>query len=290
MVLKLKTSMKEVYIDMKKIFVDVSVIVKSITLKINSKGTIKDQDHLDMLGVYFFTRLYATSKSILKLLPENLDEIDDYYDYNSIFSLTRNIIECSEMLYYVCFDDKNRDIQLLRFAYFKLYERNYMAEHFRQIRDKDNQEKCEKEIDSLIKKIERYPQFQNLNQEQRKRFKKIKGRFFDHSRNSIEKKMNYLHENSYKLAYSLFSASAHSFPTALYPMAYRSFNSKEGIDWEIEYITSALFIGSKYLAHSAKNLIDKLIKKHDFIYDRYSKEEKTDLEEIYNKLVVEFTG
>lgn len=272
------------YCEIKKLFLDILDMSKTITFLINSKNDLKYNNDPDIFGVVMFTRIYTISDSIRKLLPNDINHKDEYPDYNSIFSLSRNLIECVESLFYISFDVNDPNTKRFRLTYFNFFNFRIWIDHFKKIGDKEKRSEYISAKRDAIFLIQSNPIFMMLGNSDRKEFIKAKYKFFGYSRASLAKKMNYIDGDLYLESHYMFSASAHSYPPSLYPMAYRSFNSKEGMQWEIEYISTALRISSIYLAKTSKNMVKNIMTNIKFIYEQLSEHEKETLIKIRSRL------
>ena len=280
----IKNEVKEKYEKSRKYFLEILEHAKFITSEISSIDTSKCSKEPDIFGFILFTRIYVFAESISKILPKDIMSDDEYWDYNSIFSLTRNIIDCSETLFYICFDVNSRSNKLLRLAYLSLFELNFWISYYQETGEHKLKKTYIEIKKTALDEIEKSMFFKKLDNREAEIFKKGKSRIFGYYRNSLERKMNYINIKTYKGTYKFFSACTHSFPPSLYPMAFRNHNSKEGMEAEIEYITTALLICSVYCGQSANNLINYVIKRIKFIYEQFSEEEKTKLQKISVRL------
>lgn len=272
------------YSEIKKLFLDILDMSKTITFLINSKNDLKYNNDPDIFGVVMFTRIYTISDSIRKLLPNDINHKDEYPDYNSIFSLSRNLIECVESLFYISFDVNDPNTKRFRLTYFNFFNFRIWIDHFKKIGDKEKRSEYISAKRDAIFLIQSNPIFMMLGNSDRRAFIKAKYKFFGYSRASLAKRMNYIDGDLYLESHYMFSASAHSYPPSLYPMAYRSFNSNEGMQWEIEYISTALIISAVYLAKATRDMINNVITYTKFIYVKFSDHEKAILSEALPKL------
>lgn len=276
------------YRDIKAKFLDILEMSRFIAQQIPKKHIPPNNESSFIFGLRFYIRVYAMADSVSKLIPAYINyNTDAILDYNSIFSLSRNIIECSEPLFYVCYDIDDPKEQFLRLAYLKLFELRKWRQYCNRIEDLEGYKKFDCLLCKARQKISNDPTFnEKLNPDEKIEFKRAYERYFRYNEkeNALAYKMNYIKKKTYIAAYEFSSYCIHSFPQTVFPMAYRVYDSKEGIKTEVESIINALYVCSRYLAFSTDYFIKKIIVRANYIYFQFNEEEKAFLRNILTRL------
>lgn len=124
--------------------------ILTLGTEMSQKVAGRIENHTKAYATILFTRMCATSVSMMKLAPEI---IQSHWDCTSLFSLTRNLIENYHTLFYFSIDKINEDERELRKLFFDLHETKsrvdmlfYLAKE-----DKNQGSKIEKEIKDRIR-------------------------------------------------------------------------------------------------------------------------------------------
>jgi hypothetical protein len=195
----------------------------------------------------------VTGLSILILAPESeaANKKITHWDFSSLFSLTRNMMECYQTLFYLCVDNVSDDELKARRKLFNLHDYKSRKKLFSFIPQKLDNEEIEKfVVDELVNT--KY--FNTLDEKQQKHVLKGNNAFFI-NREEIEEKMG-KDKNEFKLLYNLFSNNIHSFPFGFY----RMIDGERGIgiksDVELRYSGLAIETAEQYIRDASKNIID----------------------------------
>lgn len=159
------------------------------------------------------------------------------WDYSSMFSLTRNIMECYQTLFYLCSQDVSDDELYARKKLFDIHDFKSRKKIFSFTNDEINNFAIEQD---LISKICETEYFKQLDDKRQKYFLKGENAFFI-SREDLEEQMGN-DKNTFKSLYKLFSSNTHSFPMGFYGMLEGERGTGVGTDVEINYSALALEI------------------------------------------------
>jgi hypothetical protein len=198
-----------------------------------------------------YTKICVTGLSLLILAPENeiANKKITHWDFSSLFSLTRNLIECHQTFFYLCVDNVADDELKARRKLFNLHDYKSRAKLFSYSPKKLENEEIEKLV---VEELLNTKYFKNLNEKQQKHFLKGDNAFFI-SREEIEEKMG-KDKNEFKLIYNLFSNNIHSFPMGFYGMIDSQRGIGEKSDIELKYSSLALEIAERNIRDASNNM------------------------------------
>lgn len=280
-------------------------VAKSIALQLESKDLNICSENPDLVGIDLFVRLISTSESIVKILPkEGKDFENKFLDYYSIFSLTRNIIETSEILFYIFMDTYNNDERFFRIKQLQVSDTNLWISKIKYILKEANNQTWKDELCKqskrkyeLLEEIKYNPIYKKLRPEANVKFKSVSKKFFKIARNKsedidlleledsnmyiLESDMKYLNKDTSIFAYFICSAISHSQSSTVNSFL---FNSKEGLKYALDNISTALYFSSVYFAHSSKIFIKKVIPVINTIYEQYTKAERMQLQKAFKHI------
>lgn len=197
------------------------------------------------------TRMCVIASSLLKLSPKKYEpkNLKVEWDYSSMFSLTRNIMECYQTLFYLC-SEKISDERYARKKLFDLHDFNSRKKLLAFTNSNIGNEDVEKQ---LVKELSATNYFKNLEKKRKDYFVKGDNAFFI-SREDLEEKMGH-DKSSFKSLYKLFSSNAHSFPMGFYGMLEGERGTGVGTKIEVEYSKLALDVAEKYIRKSSNDMI-----------------------------------
>ena len=146
-----------------------------------------------------YTKLCVTGMSIYILAPQSdiADKKIDHWDFSSLFSLTRNIMECYQTLFYLCIDKVPDDELKARRKLFNLHD-YYSRKTLFSFTDEKQEDKSIEEL--VIKELTETTYFKNLDQKQQNHFLRGENAFFI-SREEIEERFG-TKRNDFKLLYN----------------------------------------------------------------------------------------
>lgn len=193
-----------------------------------------------------FTRLCVLSTSLKKLSDHTVKGYKEHWDYASTFSMTRNIMECYQTLFYLCFDDVSEDEQKARKYLFNVHD-YYSRKKILQKEDIELE-------NFVINQLKSTAYFQNLSEKLQKDYLKGEKAFFV-SREDIDLKEGFPKEN-WKIIYKLLSANTHSFPLGFYRMVDASRGTGVFSETECSYTCLSLILSTTYLYRACTHMID----------------------------------
>jgi chorismate mutase len=218
-----------------------------------------------------YTKICVTGVSILILSPNSgiAEKKIPHWDFSSLFSLTRNIMECYQTFYYLCIDKVSEDEFKARRQLFNLHD--YYSRRTLLSFASENIENKEVEQE-IINKLTNTAYFKNLDPKQQKHFLKGNNPFFI-NREEIETKMGN-DKNNFKLLYKLFSSNTHSYPMGFYGMLEEERGTGVKSEVEIGYNALALEVAEYYVREAAKKILNIFPE----ISKKLTKEERQHLE------------
>ncbi|MCH7337934.1 DUF5677 domain-containing protein [Acinetobacter sp. NIPH 2699] len=203
-----------------------------------------------------FTKLCTTSKSLRKLLDHDVSrEYKADWDYASAFSLTRNIMECYQTLFYLCFDNVNEDELKARKALFNVHDYYSRKQFFSFLSETYDVQKEDTEIENFVlEQLKNSTFFKNLDEKERVKYLKGKNAFFI-SREDIEERDG-VDKNDFRYWYKLLSTNVHSFPMGFFRMIDGDRGTGVHSDVEEKYSTMALEVAENYLIRGCCNMLN----------------------------------
>lgn len=226
------------------------------TVKISTKiskdlGGRQVEDRLVWASV-FFTKMCVTSVTILIIAPDNMvaTKAIPHWDFSSIFSLSRNFIECYQAFFYLCVDQISTDEYNARRLLFDLHD--YHSKRI--LSSFINYNYSDTSIEEQIRiSLENTEYFNRLDGRQQKHFLKGDTAFFI-TREDIEQRMGN-DKNQYKMIYKLFSSNTHTFPMAFYKMAVDDRGRGVKTSTEVRYHIFALDVTEQYLRRAVNEIL-----------------------------------
>ncbi|MCK0911667.1 DUF5677 domain-containing protein [Acinetobacter pittii] len=202
-----------------------------------------------------FTKLCTTGKSLRKLLDH--DAAKEYkadWDYSSAFSLTRNMMECYQTLFYLCFDNISEEEFIARKALFNLHDYYSRKQLFSFFPEQSDDKRENPEVETIIlEQLKNSTFFQNLDEKKRNKYLKGKDAFFM-AREDIEEKEG-VSKNDFRLWYKLLSANIHSFPMGFYGMIDGERGTSVHSEIEERYSALALDLAESYLIRACVHML-----------------------------------
>lgn len=247
----------------------------SLAIKISKSIAGRLVDYRKGWASILFTKICVTSISLKKLADlDTGKKYNSHWDFNSAFTLARNLMECYQTFFYLCIDKISEDEALARKKLFNYHDFMAREKLFKEI----GKEEPDIDLkDQLIKELTSTKYFQNLEEKQQRHFLKGTTAFFV-SREEIEHKIGNS-KSAFKVNYQLLSTYTHSFPMGFYKMFEPDRGT--GVKTPIEEICSAYALGlaEEYLKLAINNMLEIF----PDLYDKLNKQDK-DLLEIKNPL------
>lgn len=225
-----------------------------------------------------YTRLTVTSLSIIHLLPKNrlFPSKSEFWDFFSVASLARNLIENYHMFYYVGVDkvsEEEMDFRLKLLTYHLNNEKYQLYSDFKA--GKEVLEEFEKNLPIAKESLKNHSFFKNIEKEKAKKILKGKEAMYLTSK-EISERIQFDTDDFLPL-YRLFSNHTHSSPLAYYTMSNDRGRGEEN-EAEVSYLSMTIDFCIKYLSAAIidmtnlfPNSIDKLdITKLNVIKEKFN--------------------
>jgi hypothetical protein len=220
-----------------------------------SGGRYGEKDQV-VWACILFTKLCTTGRSLRKLLDHDVSrEYKADWDYSSAFSLTRNIMECYQTLFYLSFDNVSDEELNARKALFNVHDYYSRKQFFSFFPESYDDERDNYEIEKLVLgQLENSIFFKSLDEKERSKYLKGKNAFFM-SREDIEEREE-VNKNDFRYWYKLLSTNVHSFPMGFFRMI--DGDRGTGVHSEVEerYSAMALELAENYLIRGCCNMLN----------------------------------
>ena len=204
-----------------------------------------------------FTKLCNCAHSIGHLAPKP-DQIgkDAHWDYSSVASLTRDLIECYLTFYYLCIDKCSSEEWNARWQLMNLHNHLSRVKMFNAL-DMDYEEKEEAKSvkNEVIENLKSNKWFRKLSDKQQAHFLKGKNAFFKSQDEILTASGGDV--SDFRFKYIFASNHTHTFPMGFYRMA--DGNRGRGVESqvEIQYTGLCLEWVSEYLLKAKEQFDDK---------------------------------
>ncbi|MGL1932831.1 MAG: DUF5677 domain-containing protein [Desulfotalea sp.] len=180
-----------------------------------------------------FTKLCNCAKSIGQLCPKpTLIGNDAHWDYSSVSSLTRDLIECYLTFYYLCIEECSKDEWNARWQLMNLHDHMSRVKMFEALGDDYEKTDDAKNIrNEVISNLKSNPWFSQLPEKQKTHYLKGKNAFFKSKGEIISASGE---DPDFRFKYIFASNHTHTLPMGFYRMA--DGNRGRGIESEIEVL------------------------------------------------------
>lgn len=168
------------------------------------------------LSTITLAKIIDNSYSILRLIPSSSfnDNNLDYFDFPSIASLCRDLIEACNLSWYLSFEKISKEEEDLRFDLYDLHDTtellkifNFLKFSISEIQYLTNQQ------EELLNKVKKNPEFLKLNIDNRKKILNNKqAGLYTQFGIAEERKINL---DTFNGIYKLLSNQTHTFPSSL---------------------------------------------------------------------------
>jgi hypothetical protein len=173
-------------------------------------GERPSQGNRDYWGSVLFTRLVVTAYSILELLPDPKPRA--HWDFSSVASLTRNLVEMYLYFYWLCIDDVADEVRAGRFILMQLHDHGSRRRLF------DHDSKPDPDHPAyadLVIRFDANPYLATLPEGQRKNL--LRGEKTPFVQDEVIDRMG-ADRDSFRLFYRFLSQHTHGGPIAFYRM------------------------------------------------------------------------
>lgn len=176
-----------------------------------------NKNPIEELNAHFaltlFTRMTVTATSIASIVPNR--NINAHCDFASIASLTRNILECELVLYFLCFDDVDKDekdARILMMHLHDIYTRKAMFTDLG-LMDFDEEKSYIDSSDQIRNAIILNKYFQTLPDRRQKEI--LSGKKTPFTQDDMLAKIG-VHRGGFRGFYRFLSAQTHTGPISFY--------------------------------------------------------------------------
>lgn len=200
-----------------------------------------------------FTRLCNIGMSINRLSPSPklIGEENTHWDFSSVSSLTRNLIECYLTFFYLCIDKCSEEEQDARLKLMNLHDHVSRTKLFESVKS-DEAEKFKEYNDEVLSPLKDNLWFQELSSKQQIHFLKGTTSFFKNIDEIVKDSGEEV--SSFRFIYRFLSSHTHSSPMGFY----RNSNDRgRGLETplEIQYTGMCLEWVSQYLEKANNEFI-----------------------------------
>jgi len=202
-----------------------------------------------------FTRLCVISGSILVLTPGSsfASEKLDHWDFGSVASLVRNLIECYLTFFYLCIEEVIEAEWKARITVMHLRDNVSRLQMFRALDPKMESAGHDAHTADLHNRLRNNSFFMAMPESQRKRFLKGDSALLL-SQDEIVTRMGD-DVSTFRGTYKFLSAQVHSTPMAFYRTG--EHDRGRGVESAVEkgYIAMALALAGKYVLRAARDMV-----------------------------------
>lgn len=200
-----------------------------------------------------YTKICVTGYSILILSPESeiATKKIPHWDFASLFSLTRNLMENYHTMFYLCVDNVIDDELKARRKLFNLHDYYSRRKLFSFTSEKKERKDLEKLV---IQELKETKYFKSLDEKRQRHFLKGENAFFI-NREEIEERIG-SDKDDFKLLYKLFSSNTHSFPMGFYGMLEGTRGTGVKSEVEVDYCGLALETAEQYIKQASNDMIN----------------------------------
>lgn len=207
-------------------------------------------------GKYFyasvlFTRLCVSAVSLRKLSPDpRLLGRDAHWDYASVCSITRIIVECYLIFHYLCVQTVDDIEWEARWRLFNLHDCSQRTKMFASL-DIAPEGEAEKVIEITLDELKANSYFRGLTQKQQRHFLKGNDALFMSQDQIVQSYGGDV--NEFRFLYRFLSNQVHSLPMSFYRVSEQERGS--GVESEVEVGYTALCLDStcQYLKQACKD-------------------------------------
>lgn len=233
------------------IYKSYSSIVKKCVLTSQKYAGIPAPSNQHFYAAILFTKLCTISNSIQKLspLPDLLGE-NAHWDYASVASLTRNLIECYLTLFYLSIQKCSKDESEARLLLMNLHDHISREKMFKSVEDDKRKEIASRISNEVTSSLKNNLWFRALSDKQQKHYLKGHNAYFKKQDEIVEASGEDL--KTFRFIYRFLSNNTHSFPMGFYRMRDGSRGNRLESEIEISYTSSCLQWAEAYLNKANK--------------------------------------
>lgn len=237
----------------RKKFEDVAYRAKVVS---TGTGGLRAETSRHYWASILFTRLVVNAQSILRLCPKTSPTPDRHahWDFSSVASLTRNLLECYFVFYYMCVDRAASDDewQTRQEAMF-LHDNTTRRRMFRDL-DPNHPDLAgfDGHRVDLTERLQGRPYFQSLEKEKKEKI--LSGKGYPFKQDELLDRMG-IDRNALRFYYRFLSAHTHSDPVAFYRMAEHGRGA--GVENSVDkaYIAASLETANSFLTRAIGEIL-----------------------------------
>lgn len=198
-------------------------------------------------STYFLAKLVHSSRTLNRLLPSSDEE---QFDFPSIASICRNIIELTNLCWYYCIDDTSELEEEFRFLLYDLHDSASLIAIFKNLGfELDDSEKLEQEKINLRNMVVSHSMFQTLHAGVQTQIKKGKKSTLLNQNQMAECRR--INITEFQGIYKLLSTHIHSTGTSINQVVYTQLYSSE---MDKAFLGLTLHYTSSFVAQMVKSI------------------------------------
>ena len=239
------------------------VEILDMAIKVSKLGGCRRSTGFRMtFASVLFTKMCVISTSIKKLSSqENIaNQEDEHWDYASLFSLTRNLMECFHVLFYLCLENISEEERVTRKNILNIHDYESRGQLFALMEDCTNkkfeQKESDKCFDYIMSEFNKDSYFQALPDREKKQYISGKKAFLM-SREEIQERSG-ADKKTFRMWYKLLSANTHSYPLGFFHMTFGERGTGVKTVVEEKYSSMALNISEFYLIRGIYGMINDI--------------------------------
>lgn len=207
-----------------------------------SGGIYVEGNRLSYASV-LFTRLCIMAKSIEVVLPYCKPKA--HWDFSSVASLTRNLIEAYFWYFWLCEDEVDDDTRQGRFTLLYCHDNGTRAKLWGR---GQLQPETDVVMADLIKRFDENPYLRTFSESKRK--ESLKGEKTPFIQDEILERMGTADKTSFRSMYRFFSEHTHTGPLSFFRMIEHDRGTGVETEHEKRYMIIALMFASAFLSHA----------------------------------------
>ena len=193
-----------------------------------------------------FTKLSVSGETIINNCPSPSElGCGKHWDFASVSSLTRGLIEAYLLFHYLCIEKCNDKVWEGRWRLMNLHDHMSRLKMFSALKDSDEALKFEKGTADVKADLIKTDYFKSLSERKQKHFLKGNNAFFL-SKDEIVESYNG-NVDDFRFAYRFLSNHTHTFPMGFYRMVQGNRGCGVETETEVHYTSLCLSWAAQYL-------------------------------------------
>lgn len=211
---------------------------------------VNTDDRRKKVSTYYLAKVIPECMSLLKIVPKSRLKKGQVFDFPSICSISRNLIEASNLHWYYCVESISPEEEKFRFLLYDYHDNRTVYRLGIFLGDTPEElSSVEREKEQILSSVDQSPIFQALGDEDKRQI--VKGRKCAHLSHEQIAKRRGLDVDHFNGIYKLLSSNVHSTPAALSSMVY---SKVSGRSLELAYMGLLLTYVPAFVADMIRSI------------------------------------